>query len=186
MMPTPSLLELADQSEQDFDFLSGDRGGRLVHDDHAGLERERLGDFDDLLCADAQPSDGCTRVDVELQVVAAAIAASRLHPSIVDEAERRDGLAAQKDVLGHAEVRDQVQFLMDDGDPGVLASRGLSKRTRRPSSRISPGVGRKHAGEDVHQRRLAGAVLAEQRIEPAAAHRDVDAVECSARRETTC
>ena len=39
------------------------------------------------------------------------------------------------------------------------------------------GIGAVHAGEDLDQRRLAGAVLAEQRVHLAGAHVEVDRVE---------
>ena len=42
----------------------GERGGRLVHDQHAGVEGDRLRDVDELLLADAQLADRPARVEV--------------------------------------------------------------------------------------------------------------------------
>ena len=61
--------------------------------------------------------------------------------------------------------------------PARSASRTQAKATGAPSIRISPVVGGLHAGEDLHQRRLAGAVLAHERVDLAGAEVEVDAVE---------
>ena len=50
----PRSRSVRDHAEQPLDLDAGQRGGRLVHDQHAGVERERLGDLDDLLVGDRQ------------------------------------------------------------------------------------------------------------------------------------
>ena len=49
MMPMPCALQVADDLEQPLDFMRSERRARLIHDDDARLEGERLGDFDELL-----------------------------------------------------------------------------------------------------------------------------------------
>ena len=61
--------------------------------------------------------------------------------------------------------------------PASIASFGeLERDAARPLTRISPSSGLVEPVEDVHQRRLAGAVLAEQRVHLAAAQVEVDVV----------
>ena len=60
--------------------------------------------------------------------------------------------------------------------PSLRARAGLAMRTGSPSQRIVPGIRLDDAVDDLHQRRLAGAVLAEHRVDLAGQHVEVDAV----------
>ena len=60
--------------------------------------------------------------------------------------------------------------------PAAIASLGEAKVTGLPSTRISPSVGVEQPVEHVHQRRLAGAVLAEQAVDLARLDGQVDVV----------
>ena len=68
---------------------------------------------------------------------------------------------------------DEAEVLMDEGDRQRLGAGA----TARPSRRISPASARVDAGENLDQRRLAGAVLAEQRMDLAATDVEIDRVE---------
>ena len=69
--------------------------------------------------------------------------------------------AAEVDVLGDRQIRRQRQFLVDDGD-------AVRFRRQRPvdmdrlavDEDFRPGVRDVGPGQDFHQRRLSGAVLA--------------------------
>ena len=50
----PWRLQLADDGEELFDLVRRQGGGRLIHDQDAGLERQRAGDLDGLLLGDRQ------------------------------------------------------------------------------------------------------------------------------------
>jgi hypothetical protein len=83
---------------------------------------------------------------------------------------------AQDDVLGHRESRDEHEMLVDHPDAAVD---GVGRRTgveRFPLKGDRPGVAVVEAVADVHQRRLAGAVLAEQAVDLAAPDAQVDIV----------
>ena len=56
----------ADDREQPLHLVGGERRGRLVEDQHARLDRQRLGDLDQLLVGHRQAAD--RRADVELDV----------------------------------------------------------------------------------------------------------------------
>ena len=77
----------------------------------------------------------------------------------------RARLAAEEDVLGDGAVRQEVELLVDDRDAGLLAPRRVVERDLLAVDPDRALVGRVHAGEDLHQRRLAGAVLAHDRVD---------------------
>ncbi len=91
--------------------------------------------------------------------------------------KRVQRLAADPDVLGHRHVVHQVELLMDHGD-AVLER--VERRGQLDLLALQPegaGVGRVDAGDDLHQRRLAGAVLAHQRVDVAALQAERHVVE---------
>ena len=57
------LAQRPDDREQPLDLRARQRGGRLVHDQHARLEAERLRDLDDLLVGDREAADGALGVE---------------------------------------------------------------------------------------------------------------------------
>ncbi len=61
-----AVAQAADDREQPLDLVGGQRRGRLVEDQHARLDRERLGDLDQLLVRHRQAAD--RRADVEPDV----------------------------------------------------------------------------------------------------------------------
>ena len=69
---------------------------------------------------------------------------------------------------------------MDEGD-----GQGVRPRLNITTLELDvAAVGRVDAGENFDQRRLAGAVLAEKRMDLAASHIEIDAIECKRRGET--
>ena len=63
-------------------------------------------------------------------------------------------------------------------DAGRLGlARDPRKRARLPSSTTAPPLGRLVAGQDLHQRRLAGAVFAEQPVDLARRQLEADVVQ---------
>ena len=96
------------------------------------------------------------------------------------------GRVAEKDVFRDAELGKQQQFLIDRRD----AARGARRPARKsglvvPSTRIEPSVGLIDPGHDLDQRRFAGAVLSEQRMDLARRGRRTRRPRARARRETT-
>jgi hypothetical protein len=84
-------------------------------------------------------------------------------------------LAAEHDVLGNGERRDEHEVLMHHPDAGIDRFGGaptgdVAEPAVRRGDFDSPGVWSVHAAEDPHQRRLAGAVLADERMNLAALH----------------
>ncbi len=169
------LAERPDDPEELGHLFGGEHGGRLVHDQDAGVEGERLGDLDHLEPGDAQFAHPGARCYVHAHPVE-QFGGGPLHRLAVDEAEAA-GLAAEKDVLGDAQVRYEVELLVDGCDAvplGVLRAvdaHGLA--ADEDAARVRT-VG---AGEHLDECRLARAVLAEQGVHLAGAQIEIDAVE---------
>ena len=96
-------------------------------------------------------------------------AGAAAHGSPVDQAEAIERLDAEMDVLRHRQVAHGGQFLMDHADTGRP---GISRRRvthRAPVETHLALIVDVHAGDDLHQRGLAGAVLADQPVDLAGA-----------------
>ena len=81
------------------------------------------------------------------------------------------GHVADENVLRHRQVRHDLRFLVDDADAGGMAVARLVEDDRRAAMADDAAVRLEHAFEDAHHRRLAGAVLADQRQQLAGAER---------------
>ena len=166
--------DLAHDLEQPFDFGRGQRRGRLVHDEDARGIGQRLGDGDDLAPADRQFADRLIDVDVDadgLEPLRAArrIAARSSTPARVSSRPRK-----RLAVTSRPGTRSSSWKIV--ATPAACAARGSAKRTGAVDQHLA-GVRLDHAREHVHQRRLAGAVLAEQRMDLAAVEIEVDAAQ---------
>ncbi len=150
-------------TEEAGDLAAGQRGGRLVHDQDAGVERQGLGDLDDLLVGDRQTACGLLRVEVDAQA-AHQILGRGVHPPVVDPAEGPPRLAAHEDVLGDRQVREECGLLVDHRDAGVAGVRRAVERGRCAVEQQPSGVRPVHSGERLDQRRLPGAVLTGQGV----------------------
>jgi hypothetical protein len=93
----------------------------------------------------------------------------------VDQAEPRPRLAPEVEVLGDAHLGHQVELLVDGGHAGRLRLRGLVERHRLAADRDLALVVLEDAREDVDEGRLAGAVLAQQRVHLAVRQLEVHA-----------
>ena len=158
------LFEPADGSEQVLGVHSRQAARRFVHDQHLRLADQRPGDLDDLLLGDgAGVNRGLERDGVVLQLgeclAGQGPALAAVDPAVASR------FFAQQDVLLDAEVRCQVEFLVDHRDPASTRV----QRVRRPEGRaLEFDVARvRHIGpaENLHQRALAGAIFADQRVD---------------------
>jgi len=164
-----------DQVEEHLGLAPGEDVGRLVHAQDADLARHRLGDLDHLRLRHRQvaypPGDRDLGAQGGEQLGGGA-AGGRA----VDQAEAVR-LAAEEDVLLDREVGHQVELLVDEDDPCRLGGVGVGELDRAPFQCDLARARAVVAGEQLHQRRLAGAVLAHQRVDLPGAHVDVDGVE---------
>ena len=88
----------------------------------------------------------------------------------IDEetSEAKPRLAGEIDVFRHGEMRNEVEFLMDDSDAGGF---GFARRGELPFLALVEDRSRTwliDAADDLHQGRFAGAILTADRMNLAA------------------
>ena len=149
---------------------------RLVHDQDLGVERERLGDLQQLLGGDGQLPHLDARVDLDpepLQEFGSVV----VELLVVEETAGQPGFAADEHVLRRRQVVHQEEFLVDDADARLLGGeRGRQGDGFTPHQDLAL-VGLVEPRENLHQRRLAGAVLADERVHLPGAQGEVDALQ---------
>ena len=139
------LAQTLQQALQRLRLMRGERGGRLVEDEHARLAIERLGDLHHLPPAERKARRPGFRVVPPSPTSSQAAASPARQLGIVDEAEA-PGIGAEPDVLGNREVAGKAQLLLDHGDAGSPGLRGRQmrrRRGRRSRSRRRPGGARR-------------------------------------------
>ena len=93
-----------------------------------------------------------------------------------NDATLAGAVLAERDVLGHGERLDEPEVLVHHPDPGVERVARAVEHDRLAVEADLALVGPVEAGEDVRERALAGAVLAEERVHLADGRLEVDAV----------
>ncbi len=169
------LLELAHDAHQLVGLLRGEHGGRLVEDEHPRVARERLDDLDALLHADREVLDERVGVDVESE--ARGDLADALARGVqVEDAAGLGGLVAEHDVLGDGEDGDQHEVLMHHADAGAHRVAGALEVLDDVVQEDDAVVCAVQPVQNVHQGRLAGAVLAEEAVDLPGFHHEIDVV----------
>ena len=147
--------------EQPVDLDVRQGRGRLVHDEHLRLQRDRLRDFDELLVGDRQPPGGAVGVERNPEALK-NLRGIVVHRPAIDRPAPSQRLAAHEDVLGDREVGKQRGFLVDDRDTRGPGGGGTRQDHRLSTDSQLAAVGLVDAGQDLDQGRLTGPVLAEQ------------------------
>ena len=172
-----ALLEVADDAEQLGALVEVEARGRLVEHQHPDVGRDRPRDRDQLLDRQGVACRGARRGRCRARGRRAPRAARARIARPVDHPEPTR-LAAERDVLGHRDVRQQVDLLVDRADARAAGPRAAS-RSARPIA-VEPELARgqrERPGDRLDQRRLAGAVLAHERVDLAGEEPEVDGVE---------
>ena len=103
---------------------------------------------------------------------------------VVDRPQQAAAEPLEQYVFADGEPRDQIALLMDDADAGGdRVARTLEANGDAVEAQFAL-VGPMDAGDDLDQRRLAGAVFAEQRMDRAAAQRQRDVLQREHARES--
>ena len=153
--------QLAHLLEQRLGFGAPERGGGLVEDEQPGVERQRLGDLDELLLGRGQALHLARRRQVQVEPRQLFLGAPHHGGAVHAAALHRP--AADEDILRDGELRQELHLLVDQHQPLVdrlarggrgigLPQPGHGSFGRRPRSR-----------DDAGQGGLAGAILPEQR-----------------------
>ena len=93
---------------------------------------------------------------------------------MIDESSEDQRLAAKEDVLGRGQLGNQVEFLVDDRDAGALRVLNAGEENRRALDPDLAVIVDVHSGEDLHQGRLARAILPHESMDLAAHEIEVD------------
>ena len=97
-----------------------------------------------------------------------------------DANRRRRGaprLLTEKDVLRHCQVGNDAEFLVDHANARGPERHASRRAPSPPSTPRLALVGRVHAGDDLHQCALAGAVLTDEPMDFVRAKREVDLIQ---------
>ncbi len=157
--------KFADEPEQALGFPRRQRRRRLVEHEDFGFRMQRASDFNELLLGDRKHSDGCFRRERRAEPFEHR-PALRIHRLAIDQAAVMD-LVAEIHVLRNAQVRGKGEFLIDDRNAMLLCGDRIGDVDMLPVDQdLGAGIGLVGTGEDLHQRRLAGAVLAHEGHEP--------------------
>ena len=111
--------QIAQDIEQDEDFVFGQRGSRLIQNKDVRIFRKRLYDLHELFLAHPKLRDGLAWIDLDVEL-------SQEQPRLVidlvpiDQPSWRARLRAEKNIFADCHVINEREFLVDDGDPGVL------------------------------------------------------------------
>ncbi len=160
------VAQAAGHGEEALDLDPAEGGGRLVHDEEPRLEGDRLGDLDDLLVGDGQAPGRSARVEVDAQPAEEALRLG-VHRRPVDAAAAAEELAPHEDVLHDREVGEERRLLVDHRDACVLGVGRRAEVDAVATEQEVAAVAAVHAGDDLDQRRLAGAVLPHQGVDRA-------------------
>ena len=156
------------------DLLRGEGGGGLVEDQDVRAAVERLEDLHALLHADGDVLNFGVGVDGQ------PVALGDLHHIFARgghvQLHALGGLGAEDNVLGDGEGLDQHEMLVHHADAGIDGVAGIVHVDLFPVDQDIAGGGLEQAVELVHQRRLARAVFAEDRVDFAFVDGEVDAV----------
>ena len=114
----PLLGQAADDLVQDIHFVGGQGAGGFIQDEHAWVEGDGFGNFDQLLLGDAEPGHLFVQVDRDFELVERGFGngPNRL---AVDDRHPQQPLfwpAAQRDVFGDGQPGDQAHLLIDGAD----------------------------------------------------------------------
>ena len=169
---TPRRAQRLEHAEELVGLLRGQHPGGLVEDQDLGVAVQRLQDLGALLLADRQLADDLVEVHGEPVLVGQA---RQLAPGVGRaRGDQRVLLGAEHDVLEHAERLHQHEVLVHHADADVDRVARAPDVDRLTADQHLALVGLVEAVEDAHQRGLAGPVLADDAVDRAAAHGEID------------
>ena len=170
--------ERANDPEQLLGLVWRQNRARLVQDEDVAVPVEGLQDLHPLAYTDGEILDLRVRIDVQLVLLGELDdPLSRRTP--IERAEGpAHGLCAECHGLDHVEDRHEHEVLVDHADAGLDGAHGIVEDAFLAIDEDLAGIGLVQARQDVHERRLAGAVLAEQAEHLATVCLDRDLVVC--------
>ena len=179
MTLTPLALTLADEIEHSVDL--GDRQGRrrLVHDEDQGIERHRASDRYALTLAagkilDLEPR--ARHADAEMRQHLCGV---RMHLALVHDRHAKhalERLPAKQEVARDIDRVAERQVLINHLDPLTSRVGGGCETDFTAVEMKAAGIGNDGAGQNLAERRLSRAVVADEPKNLASAQYEVDAI----------
>ena len=144
------LAKITDDVEQIRNFLLRQSGGGLIKDDQLCVMGNCLGNLTHLLLADGQLVHLLPWIDINMQFV-------EQRPGILDHffvinPDSLFRLASDKNVLGHGQIPDHVQLLMNNNHAGILCLTRILKFYFLAFVGNRSGILFVYSGENLHQR----------------------------------
>ncbi len=171
-----AALDQAAQDPKEFQrFLGREDASRLVKDQDPGATIQDFYDLDALLEADGEIFDAGVGIQGKA-VLPRQISNRGSRPGIVIEATRPYRLAAEHDVLADGKNGNQHEMLMDHADAVPDGIAWALHRRRLALDQDLAGVRVNQAVKNVHQRALAGAVFADERMDLALTNCQIDVI----------
>jgi hypothetical protein len=169
--------EAAEVTDEDGDFLLGERGGGFVEDEDAGFFVHRADDLYELLLANAEFAHGSFGGEGEAEVGEESGGATVEREPIDAESAARG--AAEENIFTDTEFVDQREFLGNNGDAGGL---GVADGVEGDWAVVDAefafvGAVRMDAGEEFNEGRLAGAVFTAEGVDLARVEIEGDVAE---------
>ena len=170
------FLELQQQVKKGTGIFFVQRGGRLVQDQQLCVLCQSLCDFDHLLLTNTdildQGTGGFRQADDFQVLIGFAVS------GVPVNGEGLATLVAQEHILTDGHIGNQRQLLVDDDDALCF---GLGDFGELTNVSVVNNIARIRAigintAEDIHQRRFAGTVLADQGMDGAALHLQIHVV----------
>ena len=171
-----AAAELLEDGEEVVHLGVGERGGRLVQDEDLAVERERPGDLEQLLLRRAEARHRRRGIDVAGADGRAVSADRACMARRSTNQPRRTSWPAKMFSATSRFGKSSVSWWTRPM-PAASAARGSARSDGLPVAQQPPGVGPVDAGRDLHERALAGAVLAHQGVRVARRHRQGDATQ---------
>src|SRR6185436_12703457 len=140
-------------------------------------QRQGPGDLDHLLRPDGQIGHPRPRIDADPEPVQHRPRRVVDRALVEHEPRPPPWLAPEEDVLGHGQVRHQVELLVDDADPESQRGARARDHDRRATEPDRARVAAIYTREHLHERGLARAVLADQRMDLAGAELEPGLIE---------
>jgi len=167
--------KIADDPKEVDGLAAGQAGRGLVEDQHPGVHGQRLGDLHQLLLPETESSHG--RGGIQLQAHGRQMNPGlRVMSALIDEAMPQ-AFTSEEDVVREIQIVGEVQLLVNEGDAEPLGRLHRRKFHRDALNVNAPGVRLLNAGQDLHQRALAGAILTDDRQHLASVDRHAHALE---------
>ena len=173
---SPLVGHRPQRHEERLRLLRRQHRGRLVENQDPRLAVERLQDLDALLLAERELPDPRARVDGDPVALAELGDAALDVPWVDEELLPLAAVVAEDHVLGDGERRHQPEMLVHHADPRVERLARRVELDRLAVEQDLALVGPVEPGEDVRQRALARAVLAEEGVHLALSRLEVHPV----------